>query len=167
MTVTHYRLISAVAMLLVDAIFCFAQDGSIVIKCPPMPVLKIRVGLWQCQKEVSDCKVTFKSGEVLDFPAFDIPPTYVRGTLRKAVDPCISSGMSADGSILTLNLPREPVKGFVALQMTATGWLTRPSGKKYAATAVYPNCVSVPVSLREMRANAVQANGTLTEVMPP
>lgn len=164
-------LLAAILLLALLSASLRAQDVTVVVKCPAMPVNKISARLWQCQKEVSIAQVTLKSGEVLDFPDFTIPPTYVRGgLLGRAVDPCVSSGAASDGSIMILNLPREPVLGYVAVQITATGTLKRPSGEIFALTVVYPNCVSRPVAGsvgRQRMADAVTATGTGKMIMSP
>lgn len=131
----------ALLLLLILATIADAQD--ITVNCPSMFVRKQGIGFWMTDRIV--CTATVKlPGETLTFPAFVIEPTPVRGIFNRAVDPCVSSGASADGSTLTLNLPRERIVlvGFTptAEAMTATGSLTRPSGKVYLVSVRYPAC---------------------------
>lgn len=142
-----------------------SRAQSIIIKCAPMPIIKLKPGLWQAQRSYESATVTLPGGEVLTFKDFEIPPTLVRGIVARAVDPCVASGTADDGSVMTLQLPREPVILGVAQKMVAVGSLTRPSGATYSVTVTYPSCVSRPVlgSLGRKRiADAVTATGSIS-----
>lgn len=139
---------------------------TVEVHCPAMPVLKIRPGLWQAQKEVSHAIVRLPSGEVINFQEFDIPKTYVRGIFNRAVDPCTSTGRSSDGSILSVRLPREPIRGLLhpyAVAIQATGTLRRPSGEVWLVNIIYPDCPTRGTGPRSRIAAAVVAYGTISK----
>lgn len=119
-----YKLALAVMLF---ASVAYAQVASVSVYCPPMPVLKKGVGLWQCQLEPTDVTIKYPSGvktmlakkprlmkmgsksAIVETGDIDIPATYVRGVFRRAVDPCVGTGKLDDGSEFTMKLPREPV----------------------------------------------------------
>lgn len=141
-------------------------QGTISVACPAMPTLKIRPGLWQAQVEVSVAVVKLSSGETLTFQQFTIQKTLVRGLVRRSVDPCVITGVSADGSVMTLQLPREHVvmRGFTptALAMTARGTLTRPNGDVLQVILNYPACATHRAGRGVRIASAIVATGTVT-----
>lgn len=147
-----------------------AVAQTVTVAFHPMPIYKQRVGLWLTAKEVADVEVVFP-----DFPyrvhrlkrgqddkgQATIPPTYSRGILRRNVDPCVCSGILEDGSSFSLSLPREPIRGRVAVAITCQGTITRPNGKVYQMTVTIPDCVTRRDGFRRRLADAVIGTGTL------
>ena len=82
-----------------------------------MPVFKKGVGLWQCQREACVVTVVYSDGKKLSIRApigipvneAVIPVTWIRGTIKKVVDPCVCEGVLDNGDKIIVNLPREPV----------------------------------------------------------
>ncbi len=150
-------------LVLVAGLPAWAQN--VTIQCPAMTILKQRVGLWEAQRTIAVAVVTLP-GETLTFKDFTIEATMVRGVLNRAVDACESTGKSEDGSVMTLQLPREPVKLVrgvpTALAMTAPGTLTRPDGKVFAVVVVYPDCPTVRIGYGERLATSIVATGCVT-----
>jgi hypothetical protein len=137
---------------------------TIDVYCPQMPIHRVRLGVWQTGRE--NCVATVKIfGEPdLIVPHDVIAPTFVRGGY---VAPCQAIGTAADGSKLVLNLPAEAVTWtrpgvWTAQQMTATGTLTRPTGKVWNVTVIYPACPARFVRRGLKMADALTAKGTLT-----
>jgi hypothetical protein len=153
----------AVVFLIVTALPASAQN--VEIQCPAMPILKMSVGMWEAQRTIAVAVVTLP-GETLTFHDFTIEATLVRGIVNRAVDACESTGKSDDGSVLTLQLPREPVKRvhgvLTALAMTAPGTLTRPDGKVYAVVVVYPDCPTSRTGRGQRLAAPIVATGFVT-----
>src|ERR1700722_8934538 len=133
----------ACALLIAAASPTGAQN--IEIRCPAMPVLKHQVGLWQAQRAISVAVVTLP-GEVLTFKTFTIEATFVRGILCRAVDGCVATGLSEDGSVMTLQLPCEPVKlvcGVVVVSPDCPTSRVGP-GQRLAAPVVAVGTVTLP-----------------------
>jgi hypothetical protein len=153
----------AVVFLFVAALPAGAQN--ITIQCPAMPIQRLGVGLWEAERTIAVAVVTLP-GETLTFKDFTIEATLVRGVLHRAVDACESTGKSEDGSVMTLQLPREPVKMVrgvpTALAMTAPGTLTRPDGKVYQVVVVYPDCPTIRTGFGKRLATAIVATGVVT-----
>jgi len=142
-----------------------AGAQNVTIQCPSMPILKQRVGLWEAQRTIAVAVVTLP-GETLTFHDFTIEATLVRGIRPRVVDACESTGKSADGSVMTLQLPREPVKRVLgvltALEMSAPGTLTRPDGNVYVVVVVYPDCPTSRKGRGQRLATSIVATGIVT-----
>jgi hypothetical protein len=153
----------ASVLVIVTALPAGAQN--VTIQCPAMPIAKLSVGLWEAERTVAVAVVSLP-GETLTFHDFTIEATLVRGILRRAVDECESTGKSEDGSVLTLQLPREPVKLVrgvpTALEMTAPGTLTRPDGKVFKVVVVYPDCPTSRLGRGKRLAAPIVATGCVT-----
>lgn len=152
----------ASVFIFVAALPACAQN--VTIQCPAMPIVKQRVGLWEAQRTIAVAVVTLP-GETLTFHDFTIEATLVQGILHRAVDACESIGKSEDGSVMTLQLPCEPIKLVrgvpTALAMTATGTLTRPDGKIYSVVVVYPDCPTSRLGRGHRLAAAIVATGSV------
>jgi hypothetical protein len=157
----------ASVFLIVAALPAGAQN--VEVRCPAMPILKQNLGLWEAQRTIAVAVVTLP-GETLTFHDFTIEATLVRGIRHRTVDACESTGKSEDGSVMTLQLPREPVKLVrgvpTALAMTAPGTLTRPDGKVYAVVVVYPDCRTSRLGRGQRLAAAIVATGIVTLPAP-
>lgn len=146
------------SLLLILAFASIADAQTITVYAAPMPVYRQRAGLWLTARE--DCDVTaMVNGKRVEFKA-SIDPTYVRGVLVRAVDPCECYGISDDGHALRLYLPREPMAGVTATPMTSPGWFTTPDGVSHACSVYWPASRSRPMGRGARIADAVTATGT-------
>jgi hypothetical protein len=68
-------LMSAICWLI--PAFAQAQAVKVEVYCPPMPVVKVKAGLWQAQLEPTEVSLDFPDCYVCG--VINIPPTYVRG----------------------------------------------------------------------------------------
>lgn len=146
-----------------------AEGQTVTIYFHPMPIQRVRPSLWLTAKEVADVQVTFPGEKKIyrlkrgadDKGQATIPPTYSRGIVRRAVDPCLCNGTLDDGSQFSLALPREPVRGRIAISITCTGTITRPIGQVYAMTVRIPACITRWDGLGKRMADAVTATGVI------
>ena len=82
-----------------------------------MPVFKKGVGLWQCQARgvcrhrrlLGRQKLSIRAPIGIPVNEAVIPVTWIRGTIKKVVDPCVCEGVLDNGDKIIVNLPREPV----------------------------------------------------------
>lgn len=147
------------------------QVGTIEVNYASMLITKARVGLWYAARNDNPGSVTWSDGSVSVFRHVQIPDTPVRGILIRAVDKCVARGKSDDGCVLTLNLPREPVRlvngRITAVQITATGTLTKQDGTVrgtvYRVVGVFPASATTRINRRTRIADAVVFTGIVTK----
>ena len=164
-------LLVATLVLLSAAMAC---GQTVTVYFPPMPIHKVRPGLWLTAKEIADVEVTFPGEKKMyrlkrdasDKGQATIPPTFSRGIFRRAVDPCDCVGVLEDGSTFLLHLPREPVRGRVAVAITCDGTITRPNGQVWNIAVIIPDCVTRRDGFRRRLADAVVGMGTITRSRP-
>lgn len=99
----------------------------------PMPVQRVGLGLRLAVRESA-------SGYVGQVPfTATIPPTYVRGAgLRRTVDACVMTGYLADGSVITMSIPPEPVFLRTARPVWTTVTVTAPDGSVLSGPVLLP-----------------------------
>ena len=184
------RLTYAIILLLMLPAFAFSQTIDVEVYAPPMRIIKIRAGLWQAVEEPCEVTLTYPDGK-MDAIRMSrsrnpdiavIPPTYVRGLFRRAVDPCIGAGKFANGDLFTMNLPREPVvlRGFqvVAVAIDCPTEIKKPlysampgprghwivGYEVWRGSVRFEDCIADPVNLRTRVARETTARGKLTLV---
>lgn len=137
---------------------------SIEIYCPPMKVNSVSFGLRRAEREPCTVSVSKPSG-VITFPAV-IPATDINGHLLWwTVDACQLTGEALDGSILTVNLPPEPVrlKKWTMTALAIDAGLTFASVEKGIGTGSvrFPDCKTKRIGWGQYLAEAVTATGSV------
>lgn len=168
----------AIIFLFLFSVNANGQTIDVEVYCPPMPILKIRPGLWQCQNEPCEVTLTYPNGtmdairikrarsvqEAVNVAT--IPPTYVHGVLRRSVDPCIAAGTFQNGDVFAMNLPREPVTikrlQVVAVAIDCPTTIIRKNGDVWEGIVHFDDCPTDPTGLRSRMAREITAHGKLT-----
>jgi hypothetical protein len=164
-----------------------AQTATVSVYAPPMPVLKKGVGLWQCQREVCVVTVVYSDGKKLStrapigIPVNEavIPVTWVRGTIKRVVDPCVCEGVLDNGDKITINLPREPVvfsrlekQGLrlrvvvVAVPIDCPTVLTRSNGERFEGSVTFLACEAHGIGRGARLADATTTPDAVLTLVP-
>ena len=149
-----------------------AQTVQVEVYAPPMRIVKIRAGLWQAVEEPCEVIVWWPgNADAIRIRRASpdiatIPPTYVRGIFRRAVDACEARGKFSDGSTFVIYLPREPVvlRGLtvVAVAIDCPTELVKKNGERWTGSVRFEDCIADPANARLRVARETTARGTLT-----
>jgi hypothetical protein len=158
----------ALLLVLFSATGALAQTSAVIkLEFPPMPVQRVRLGLFLTAKEPCTGTITLDNGSVLSVMHNDIPETFIRGVgLRRTVDACVATGTIEGGGTIIIRLPIEPVRRrrgvMIALAINADIEIVLADGKKMYGTALFPDCPTIRVGFGAYVATAITMTGTAT-----